>query len=119
MSEKDVQFDFEYWAALAEGDPRAFEQARKDVLSSVIEAAPADSQRRLNGLQWQIDQARDRAETPMAACLKISGMMWDTVLGEDGLVERLEELSGRRPAKVRPIRAATVLPLSRHARNDN
>ena len=119
MSEQDEQFDFEYWAALAEGDPQAFEQARRDVLSSVIESAPADSQRRLNGLQWQIDQARGRAETPMAACLKISGMMWDTVLGEDGLVERLEELSGRRPPKARPVREARVLPLTRPQPSDN
>jgi hypothetical protein len=113
MHKHDDDFEFEYWAALADNDPAAFEDARRAVIDSLIEAAPPESRRRLAGLQWQVDTIRERAHTPLKACIDISGMMWDTVLGEDGLVERLEELAGQRAPRERAAQAATVLPLRR------
>ncbi|MEQ8230383.1 MAG: DUF3135 domain-containing protein [Gammaproteobacteria bacterium] len=104
-------FEFDHWAALARNDPQAFERARRDVLESLIESAPQDTRRRLTGLQWQIDRMRHSADTPLAACVRISSMMWDKVLGEDGLVEHIEELTGDRPPRQRRHRDATVLPL--------
>lgn len=47
----------------------------------------------MEGLQWQIDQIRSAAPNPMSSCLKISQMMWDNVLGENGLVEHMRRLS--------------------------
>jgi hypothetical protein len=61
-------------------------------------------------LQWRIDRERDLSKNPMAACIKLSQMMWDAVLGEQGLLEtikgaRLEPLTGR----ARKIHNATIL----------
>ena len=111
MKHHEDEFEFDYWASLANGDPEAFERARREVLASLIESAPDTSRRRLTGLQWQVDRVREQADTPLGACLRISGMMWDKVLGEDGLVERMEELTGERPPRERPLRSAEVLPL--------
>lgn len=109
----DDDFPFEEWASLARHDPRAFESARRHVLQSLIESAPVTQRRRLEGLQWQIDRERERADNPMASCIRISSMMWDKVLGEGGLVDNLEQLSGAKPVREQPRREAAVLPFMR------
>jgi hypothetical protein len=109
----DEEFPFDEWASLARHDPRGFESARRQVLQGLIESAPANQRRRLEGLQWQIDRERERADNPMASCIKISSMMWDRVLGEGGLVDNLEQLSGVKPPREQPRRQASVLPFSR------
>lgn len=112
------EFDFDTWATLAEDDPAAFEHARRAVLTSLIEAAPAAHRQRLTGLQWRLDRLRDRASTPLGACLRLSGLMWDRVLGDHGLVERLQELSGDRPAVARASRSASIVPLHTRRSDD-
>lgn len=113
MDKHNDEFEFERWADLARDDPQGFESARRKVLESLIESAPPERKQRLSGLQWQIDRERERAGTPMAACLKLSSMMWDKVLGAGGLVEGLEQLSGDRPVPLAPREAAAVLPFKR------
>ncbi|MGB5254986.1 MAG: hypothetical protein WBN68_19940, partial [Sedimenticolaceae bacterium] len=49
------------------------------------------------------DQERSLARTPLAACLRISSMMWRQVLGPGGLNDRLDDL--RRVVHGRPARA--------------
>ncbi len=83
-------FDFEYWSALAKNNPEAFESMRQKCLDELIAQAPVRARRRMEGLQWQIDLVRERSASPMAACLRISQMMWDSVTGENGLLEALE-----------------------------
>jgi Protein of unknown function (DUF3135) len=83
-------FDFEYWAGMAEKDPETFESMRKKCLQELIEQAPEHVKHRMEGLQWQIDQERARSANPMAACLRISQMMWNSVMGERGLLQALE-----------------------------
>ena len=109
----DDDFPFDEWASLARHDPREFETARQKVLQSLIESAPLTQRRRLEGLQWQIDRERERADNPMASCIKISSMMWDKVLGEGGLVDNLEQLSGAKPVREQASRQASVLPFVR------
>ena len=111
----DDEFPFEEWASLARHDPGAFESARRAVLQSLIESAPLTQRRRLEGLQWQIDRERERADNPMASCLRISSLMWDKVLGEGGLVDNLEQLSGVKPVRELPKRQAAVLPFNRRS----
>ena len=86
-------FDFEAWARLAREDPEAFESARRRVIEAFIDSAPAHRRRRLQGLQFRVDLERRRARTPLAACIRISGMMWDSVTGPDGLRAHLARLS--------------------------
>jgi len=107
----EFEFDFDTCAALAEHDPAAFEHARRAVLTSLIAAAPAEIRQRLVGLQWRLDRIRDRASSPLGACVRLSDVMWDQILGADGLVERLQELSGARPASDRASRTASIVPL--------
>lgn len=64
---------------LAEQDPQALEDLRQREINALIDSAPADMQRRLRGLQFQIDAKRQLSKTPMAACIAISQMMFDSV----------------------------------------
>jgi hypothetical protein len=116
MKRHDDPFEFEFWRDLAASDPAAFEAARARVLASLIEAAPRPARPRLAGLQWQIDRLRDRAPSPFAACSRISGMMWDAVLGESGLLDHIARL-GDAPATDSPP-GATVVPFARPPARD-
>lgn len=84
--------DFEEWARLAEQDPEAFEARRREVLAGVIEGAPEPMRRRLEGLQWRVDRIRETAGTPLAACVRINEMMWDSLVGPGGLLEAVQGL---------------------------
>jgi hypothetical protein len=93
MSTSDNDIDFQYWSKLAQENPQAFEEQRARLIHGFIDSAPEELQKRLQGLQWRIDCVRSQAKTPMASCLRISSMMWDSVLGENGLAESLQQLA--------------------------
>ena len=98
MTVANIKINFDDWAALAKSDPETFEVRRKEVIRQLIQSAPVDQQHRLECLQWKIDQVRSMSKTPLAACLRISKMMWDRVLGAGGLMESLDELGVRSKA---------------------
>lgn len=81
--------EFDHWAHLAVADPDAFEARRSRLIEAFISSVPVERQPRLRGLQWRIDQVRRTARTPLASCIRISRMMWDSVLGAGGLHEVL------------------------------
>ncbi len=88
---ESLQIDFTEWAELATLDPEAFEEKREQVVESFIRSVPTKSRRkRLRHLQWQIDGIRHRSQSPLGACVKITNMMWDSVYGENGLLETLK-----------------------------
>jgi hypothetical protein len=102
-------FDFERWVELASSDTEAFERAREAAVEGLIAQCKPGMQQRLRGLQWRIDQVRRQAGSPVGACMKLSQMMWESVLGPDGLVEHVERLSSpAQPTSLRPT--AAVLP---------
>lgn len=105
-------FNFDEWMQLAQDNPEAFEEKRLDAIQGAISSTEGHSQKRLEGLQWQIDQMRTSTENPMAACLNISKMMWENVQGEDGLVDTLNQLTGKAPVKVKEENLAEVLQFS-------
>ncbi len=86
--------DFNDWAEMARQDPAGFEAMRLAAIDEFIDNAPAEQRDRLRKLQWRIDQERRLARTPMNACIRISRMMWDNILGNGGLRDRFAELSG-------------------------
>ena len=86
--------EFDEWVELAKQDPSAFEQLRLAAINEVIDSAPAGQRERLARLQWRIDQERRLARTPMNACIRISRMMWDNLVGRGGLSDRFSELDG-------------------------
>ena len=89
----NAEFDFDEWVKLARDNPEAYEDKRRQMLQEVIDSTSPEVRRRMQGLQWKIDQIRSTSTNPMASCLKISQMMWDSVLGENGLLEHMERLN--------------------------
>ncbi len=110
----DWDIDFDAWSALAADDPGRFEQRRSELIGEVIGLTAAERQQRLKCLQWRIDKIRQTSHTPLAACIKLSKMMHDSVLGKGGLQERLYQSLGRIPATPQ-IHNATILPFRRPA----
>lgn len=93
MTEKKQPRDFDEWRLLALRDPEGFEQTRRKVLEAVIAQAPERNRQRLEALQWRLDRLRELSATPLAACISLSDMMWESLAGENGLLEAL--LGGR------------------------
>ncbi len=70
-------FDFDQWATLARTHPEAFEELRRLTVELAILKRSRRNRERLKGLQWRIDRVREAAGSPLAACLRISQLMWD------------------------------------------
>ena len=102
--------DFDQWANLAKSDPDAFEAQREKAIEEMIGRMPERRRQRIRCLQWKIDQIRNRAGTPMAACMRISEMMWDSLLGPGGLRDALGQF-GTEAAQ--PLPKASVLEIPR------
>jgi hypothetical protein len=94
MRDDATRFPFDYWVGLARVDPDGFETERRALLERLIESAPSVRRLRLRGLQWQVDQLRRLAGSPLGACMRISGLMWDRVLGDGGLGTQLQSVEG-------------------------
>ncbi len=111
MSKKITNFDFDEWMQLAKEDPESFELKRTEAIQDVISGARGHTKNRLEGLQWQLDQMCQTSKSPMATCLNISKLMWENVNGEDGLVDVLNQLSGKAPVKQKSTNRAEVVEL--------
>jgi hypothetical protein len=81
--------DFDHLLQLAEEDPLRFENIRQAAIDDFIATLPEERQARMRQLQWRIDQER-RNRTPLSACVKISSMMWDHMVGPQGLLGYLQ-----------------------------
>lgn len=111
MSTRDApDFDFDYWSKLAANDPERFEALRQSAIDALIASAPEHQQRRLRGLQWRIDRVRERAGNPVSACVRLSEMMWDSVAGDNGLLELVASLTGAGRRPERDLPPATIIP---------
>jgi hypothetical protein len=75
VAQQVSDFDFDYWANLAEHDPAAFFAARCRAIETFIASAPAAHQASLRNLQRQIDSMRVQAGTPQRAILQLMGML--------------------------------------------
>jgi hypothetical protein len=96
-----TEFNFDRWVELAKADPAAFEAWRSAWIEEAIASAPPDCRQRMRGLQFRIDLERRRARTPLKACIRLSQMMWQSVMGENGLMDALNGLGqgARVPAR--------------------
>jgi hypothetical protein len=68
---------FEELMDLALNEPAKLEELRQTWVDETIDRAPESFQRRLRGLQFQIDMEREKASNPVSACVRISKMMHD------------------------------------------
>lgn len=71
--------NFDQMKALAQSNPEALECMRITAVENIINSAPEHLQRRLRGLQFQIDCKRLTQKSPMGACIAISRMMHDSL----------------------------------------
>ncbi len=110
------EIDFNEWMDLAHRDPAAFEARRREVVDELIDQSPKDRRERLRGLQWRIDKVRERSASPMAGCLSLYGMMWDSLAGSGGLVEQLNHFRGH-PRRQRERRRAAIVPFPSRTRD--
>ena len=97
IHQQSESFDFDSWARLAQTDQCAFELKRKRILEAVIAEAPARNQTQLRRMQWKLDRIREIAPTPLAACVRMQELMWESVLGDNGLLDRLRQSSTSQP----------------------
>ncbi len=79
LNDKDLNFDFEEWAALFKESPQAFETRRLIWNKQIIDNAPDASQRRLSGLLFQINMEKRRSKNALNSCIRISELMWKQV----------------------------------------
>lgn len=112
MSLAKQEFNFTEWSNLAESDPEAFEARREDAIKEAIGRMTPDRQRRLACLQWRIDQVRKLADNPMSACIKISKMMWDSLLDQQEMIQTIANpVSLSHPLQTK-IPNACILPFN-------
>jgi hypothetical protein len=61
---------------MARHDPEGLETLRRSLTNAVISTARSENtKRRLEGLQFRVDMERRRAATPLAATIRLSEMM--------------------------------------------
>jgi len=113
-TQKTLQpLDFKQWSNMARQDADAFESMRLAAIEELIESAPEKQKQRLRCLQWRIDQERRLSHSPLGACIQISQMMWETLMGEDGLIDHIQHLNTsckqeRFSTKSRPQQASII-----------
>ncbi|UTW49865.1 DUF3135 domain-containing protein [Bacterioplanoides sp. SCSIO 12839] len=78
---------FDDMLKLAQNNPEQLEQLRQQLVSNLISSAPQAYQRRLRGLQFQIDAERQIASNPMSSCIRISKMMHDCLFELKQVIE--------------------------------
>lgn len=75
-----MDFDFDYWSALAARNPVHFYAARRELLACFIEGHTPSEARRLWEFQSEIDHACALCGTPLRAVRDLMEMMDDRLL---------------------------------------
>ncbi|GBO86259.1 DUF3135 domain-containing protein [Marinobacter salsuginis] len=78
---------FDELIALYTNDPEAFEHLRHALIEMEISDAPPQFQRRLRGLQFQVECAKETSKTPLASCIKLQSMMLASAKELRGVVQ--------------------------------
>ena len=107
-------FNFDEWLDLSKRDPATFETRRLESIEEFIKSVPEDKQHRLRCLQWKIDRVREKMPTPLAACVAISDMMWDSLDRMNQLYHDCESVTSMKQGKrvLTPLPNAEVISLS-------
>jgi hypothetical protein len=102
--------EFEVWAELAKTDPERFEALRLETIDDFIASVPGEDRRQqLRRLQWRIDRVRERSSNPLAACIALSRMMWDSFSQLREQYQGLHEAGQGRSPHGTPTRQAQIL----------
>lgn len=94
--------DFDRLQELAHKDPETFEKVRQAAIEATILRASKRQQPRLRCLQWRIEQIRRRSPNPLSACISLSDLMWDSLLGDRGLLDTIASYPNKLTATHNP-----------------
>lgn len=93
---------------LAKNNPEELERLRQRQVNALIASAPEHMQRRLRGLQFQIDCKREIHSSAMGSCLAITRMMMDSL---QQLNQALQGLTGEQaPLPQSNTKPSMVIP---------
>ncbi len=68
--------EFDVLVDMARNDPERLEALRQSMVQNVIDSSADEGmRRRLAGVQFRVDAVRRRSASPLAACIRISEMM--------------------------------------------
>ncbi len=95
--------DFEVLKRMAQENPEGLEALRHKLIGELLDRASPEQRRRLEGLQFRIDMERRLAANPLAATIKLSSMMRDSLLRLQQAVNNPDSLM------TAPARNAAVL----------
>ncbi|MBX2858599.1 MAG: DUF3135 domain-containing protein [Cellvibrionaceae bacterium] len=93
---------FDELKKIAEEDPEALERFRQQQVNAIIESAPEHTQRRLRGIQFQVNCRRRLHKSALGSCISISKMMQESV-------QQLNEALNGSPIEKQVKRDATPL----------
>ncbi len=105
-----IEFNFKEWSELAQTDPDRFEAKRSRVINEAIRRVPPNRQQMLRGLQWRVDRVRELKRTPLAACIAITDMMWETFSDLHQAYIGLAENKTGKKSLIEKLPEATVIP---------
>lgn len=80
----------------AEHSPERLEAFRSQEIEAIISSAPEHLQRRLRGLQFQVNCQRQLHKSPMGSCIAISKMMHQSLNRLQEALSDLREIKGLR-----------------------
>lgn len=105
--------EFDVLLQLAQEAPQELERLRLQLAHSTISSAPKQLQKRLHGLQFQIDAKRTLAKTPLLACMQISEMMHQS-FEQLRLILNKPIKDQHPPAAQQTVASATIYALPTH-----
>ncbi|VAW94933.1 hypothetical protein MNBD_GAMMA22-1701 [hydrothermal vent metagenome] len=109
ITEIDREFDFDKMMSLAQNNPEGFEKLRQELINNFIKSLPEENRHRMECLQWRIDQTRKQSKTPLAACMALTEMMWESFEQLNALF--LEMNGAESSVKITtPLPTADILP---------
>ena len=95
--------DFDTLRRMARDNPDGLEALRKKLVAELLDEAGPERRQRLEGLQFRIDMERRRAANPLAATIKLSSMMRDSLLRLQQAINEPDQ------ARAATARSASVL----------
>ena len=103
--------DFDEMLVLAKTDPKRLDDLLKKRVDRLIDSAPERIQKRLRGIQFEVDCQRKIQKSSYDACRKISEMMHDSLMDLNRVLNNysnssFEENKNLESAKVINLRAA-------------
>jgi hypothetical protein len=89
------RFNFDEWKELAKADLEGFERRRRQIIEDFIQGAPPEHQHKLRQTQWKADAIIETSKDSLQACIRLSHLMIEGALKEQGLLEKMMELQKR------------------------